>query len=101
MFEAIEGWLTHTAWPTFKSFFGTVAKDELAAAAPVAKQAVTNLAAEEIAALKTGSTANAVAIAGKVAADTAAQLEQQGIQVGLNSVLTAVGAAVADVKAAP
>jgi hypothetical protein len=98
MFANLEAWITGSAWPTIKSFFGGVVHDEVAAVTPLAQTAVANLATEEATALTSGNTAEAGDILAKVVGDTASAAKNASIQVGVQSLLTAVGGVVAQAK---
>lgn len=93
LFSSIEDWASHTAWPTIKTFFGGLVKDEVAAVAPLANQAIAELAAEEATAIATGDAKDTGHILAKVVANTTQKMQVAGISAAAPSVLAAVGAA--------
>lgn len=94
----LESWVTHSAWPTIKTFFGGVVASEVAAVQPLATQAVAELTAEEAAAVVSGNTANTGHILAAIVKNTTQKMEAAAVTAGANSILTAVGAAVAATK---
>lgn len=93
LFSNLEDWFSHSAWPTVKSFLSGLVHDEVAAVAPIAKQAVAELTAEEATAIATGDSKDTGHILARVVANTTQKMQVAGISAAAPSVLAAVGAA--------
>lgn len=93
-FSNLKTWAVHTAWPTIESFLGKVTSDGLAAAAPFAAEAVSELTTQEAAALASGNTAEAGHILANVVKSTTGKVAAAELNVGTHDILAAVGAAI-------